>query len=167
MITFTIDKGDNFSNPRKPFSPFFKRELEGEFRFLDESRYNLKNTNQLDWNKLTGISFVDWSFKLNKNATLLAWRYDPAANIFEAAPYFNANYEKIFPNIHQIIRFSPEDMGIYRIKHNWIYIQNTNTKQEVMMTHPIKTSHFTWRIQPHFGGDDVAPNEIKLQLGWK
>ena len=57
------------------------------FSFTDSCKYNLNGEDQLDWNKLTGISFnlID----ARQNTVMCGWRYNIEKDNFELCAYYH------------------------------------------------------------------------------
>lgn len=127
---------------------------------FDEScKYKLPNNDQLDWNKLVGVST---SFNPRKNSIRFGWRYNPTTSTLEVASYCEQN--KIFktqymgdikPNI-------PIELTI--ILQPYCSILKVN---DVSHTVPnIITNTITIKTNPYFGGNQKSPKFMSLKI-WK
>lgn len=78
------------------------------FKFTDSCKYNLKTEDQMDWNKLYGVSFG--IFGIHKNSVRFTWRYNLTTEKIELGVcwYLEGykNYYKICDvEINDIINF--------------------------------------------------------------
>jgi hypothetical protein len=166
---FTIRKGWHFSLPRRP--SFFVSNVFAWGRFTEDTTYVLEGADQHDWNKLTGISFNP--FKPNQNAIMVAWRYDVERNIFQIAPYFNANGNKILPKEEEIVDVKiAQNFAVFVSNHYVVmYLEERYRKFSCNVFKVPKeletTKGISFRVQPYFGGNKKSPTVIKLELLFK
>lgn len=159
---YQIDKGDHFSLPRTP--KFFLREITGWF-YLDQlAEYDLKSVDQGDWNKLTGISFNP--LKPDSNAIMVGWRYSTEKKCFQVAPYFNVNSARIQPkDPEQVINVGHGKIVDFRLDYSGMNFRYQYENYKFFKPSDLKTNYWSsFRIQPWFGGNMAAPNNIKLFL---
>lgn len=163
-MIYTIPKGTQFSFPRTP--KFFVKELEGTIKIV-QPVYELDNGDQLDWNKVTGISSNP--LKPDQNALLIAWRWNPEKVKVEIAPYFNRNSERLTPEVGGWGWLTIPASGIvnYKINYQRIQITDPSTGKTITVPTPpgLKINYWTsFRVQPYFGGDRNAPEIIIVSL---
>lgn len=159
---FVIFKWIPFSFPRKP--AFFVKNVTGTAMFTEKSIYDLQSVDQYDWNKLTGISFN--FFRPDKNALMVAWRYNVADNDFEIAPYYNVDLARILPaEPGEVIKVPIGETFSFTVDYSGItltYGNQTIFKPIPTDLHPNQLTAF--RIQPWFGGTSLPPNTLSLYL---
>lgn len=63
-------------------------------KFTDDSKYVLPSEDQLDWNKLCGLTFSPM-FNAKKNSILIGWHYDPVKDEFRITPYLHDHLGKV------------------------------------------------------------------------
>lgn len=63
--------------------------IKRNFIFTDSCKYELDKGDQLDWNKLFGISFG--LFGIHKNSVRFVWRYNPDKDIINIGAYWYVN----------------------------------------------------------------------------
>jgi len=166
-MKYTHKKRDHSSSPFTP-KPWIKK-VQGSFSFTTTAKYQtIDPINQADWNKLCGISFNP--LKPNQDAIMIAWRYNTVTGYIEIAPYFNAggaiinpdtNYKKEIINIipFETIEFWIDFWGI-----NYKEI-DSNVWHQVPVPRTVRTNKWTsFFIQPWFGGDEPAPQDIDINL---
>lgn len=71
--------------------------------FTEESKYEIYN--QYKWNKIIGRRglFYDFSYKVHKNFTTLAWRYNKDLNLFQVAEYTRKDYEASYKVVGNLL----------------------------------------------------------------
>ena len=90
----TIYKGTHFAIPNN--FGYFITETVGTGTFTTNSAYDLKDDDQYDWNKFTGIAFTP--LEPDRNSAMVGWRYNLNTQEFEIAPFYNADKKRILPN---------------------------------------------------------------------
>jgi len=159
---FVIFKYIPFSFPRRP--AFFVKSVTGSAMFTENSIYDLHSVDQYDWNKLTGISFK--FLRPDKNALMVAWRYNVAENVFEIAPYYNVDLARILPNENtEVIKVPIGQSFDFTVDYSGITL--TYGSQTVFKPIPadLPTNQLTaFRVQPWFGGTSLPPNTLSLYL---
>ncbi len=163
-MIFKFKENSHFSTPRCP--KFFLRSINGSVKFTN-CVYQLDKGDQYDWNKLTGISFNP----LNpaQNAIMVGWRWNPTINKVQVCAYFNVNGTIVSPEIvlGPILNANPTDLVNFEINYNKVTIWVGNEKIEVDVPKALKKSYLTsFRIQPYFGGNRPAPNDLELNLNF-
>lgn len=159
---FVIFRYIPFSLPRWP--RFFDKNVTGSAMFTEDSIYDLQSVDQYDWNKLTGISFN--FLRPDKNALMVAWRYNVAENVFEIAPYYNVDLARILPDEQtEVIKVPIGQSFDFAVDYSGITL--TYGSETVFKGIPpnLPTNRWTaFRIQPWFGGTSLPPNRISLYL---
>ena len=90
----TIYKGTHFAIPNS--FGYFIQQTVGTGTFISNSAYDLKDIDQNDWNKFTGIAFTP--LEPDRDAAMVGWRYNLTTLEFEIAPFYNVNKARILPN---------------------------------------------------------------------
>lgn len=137
------------------------------FIFTESCRYDLKNKDQHDWNKLFGISE---DINNHKVSMMWAWRYDLDKKKIELMPY--QHDFKIFPGSILNRSFYSDNISAIEIGEEVkLEIKNHISDWEVSINNKVvlfvkKTSlkpPFCFRIFNWFGGNRVAPVTIKIK----
>lgn len=159
---FVIFKNIPFSFPRMP--AFFVKNVTGSAMFTEKSIYDLQSVDQYDWNKLTGISFN--LLRPDKNALMVAWRYNVAENVFEIAPYYNVDFARKLPNEPtEVIKVPIGQSFNFAIDYSGITLTYGNQTVTKFIPADLPTNQLTaFRIQPWFGGTSLPPNTLSLYL---
>jgi hypothetical protein len=157
----TIKKGGHYSSPlsfklhtgRKSFSTVVK--------FDESCRYDLGNDNQLDWNKLGGLSYGYHKH----NSVRIAWRYNKAVDKIELALYCYIDGERHISKFHELF---PINEKIYVIAsaisteiHSIAVINDEYCFADIQRVIKPKWGYY---LNPYFGGNEVAPHDINIWL---
>jgi hypothetical protein len=168
-VEFSIEKGDHMSWPRK--LKMWPSRVEGTCYFTQESQYELGDEDQLDWNKLTGISRD--ILNPDRNAAMIGWRYDPVTHLFDVAPYYNYNGAKMMALPTEILRVSPFQQVHFLIETTGRILLEVGKFQAGVPYAKVEkrvsmrlAGLSSFRVQPWFGGNEAAPSRIKLHLTW-
>lgn len=166
-MIFTIDEGQHRSTPLK-LRPFV-RKIEGRTTFI-QPMYDLNSVDQADWNKLVGISFNP--LKPDQHAIMIGWRYNLTTNKVEVGPYFNIDSSRETPERIKSgwLEVNPIMPVAFQIDYNKIKVWNMITGQYIVQQVPSNLRKRFWTsflIQPWFGGNQVAPNNISIDLDYE
>lgn len=157
----TIYKGTNFSLPRQ--TQFLVEQVSGRATFTTNSIYDLKDEDQYDWNKLTGITFTP--LRPDTDAIMVAWRYNVVTQMFEIGPYYNVDLARIMPTQSEVIAVPLGQEFLHSLDYNGITL--TYGDQTVHKPIPANLSPKVLtavRINSWFGGTSVAPKTISYYL---
>ncbi|WP_445165454.1 hypothetical protein ACTXG7_16180 [Mycolicibacterium sp. Dal123E01] len=138
---------------------FFVKQVVGSATFTDDTKYDLHNVDQYDWNKLTGISFT--LLHPDDNAIMVAWRYNVDTQMFEIGPYYNMDFARIMPTDDEIISVPVDGKFTFNVDYQGITLRYGDTvvyKPLPAGLHPNQLSAF--RINSWFGGTSNAPKTI-------
>ena len=161
FVKYTIKEGKHISTPIK-LELTKSNVLKGSFYFTKYSKYNLHSVDQLDWNKLTGFKY-DLGYP--DRSVMIGWRYDTLNNVFQVAPYFNNN-GNINPLDSEIINISENEIVLFQITHKdntaGVYLsgKNSYSYKEICL----ESGNLKSIVNPYFGGNRKATNEISLYL---
>ncbi len=154
-MTYTIFKGWHFS---LPFIPrFYCKKIRFKwFAQLNNSCKYWIGEDQLDWNKLVGISN---SINPRKDSIRFVWRYDKNKDVFEIGIYKEA--EKVF-KAYSICRVKANEIIELRFLFSRNFVKASVNNNS--LTLPFLINNFVWRLNPYFGGNRTSPNNIKIKL---
>lgn len=161
-MIFKINKNQHFSSPRCP--KFLVRSINGSVKFT-KCVYELDQGDQYDWNKLTGISFNP--LNPSQNAIMVGWRWNPIFKKVQVCAYFNVNGTIVSPELGMspILNVNPTDLVYFEINYDKVTIWCGNEKIEVDVPKGMSKRYLTsFRIQPYFGGNRTASEDIELDL---
>lgn len=115
----TVPKGVHFVIPQSP--AIFVKQVSGAGTFTTDSVYDLKDVDQYDWNKFTGIAFSP--LQHDRNSVMVGWRYNLETQEFEIAPFYNVNKERILPNEQtEVISVPAGETFTYKVDYTGVTI---------------------------------------------
>lgn len=136
-------------------------EWEYSFSFTD-CEYELKNGDQLDWNKLTGVTgrYTDRM----KDSQMIGWRYNIESKVFELNFYGHVNRERFMGPVIASIS-SSRDVFNVKIKRvsgavSLTLIHNDIEYESVPVTYIYRKMFL---IDGWFGGNQCAPRTISYE----
>jgi len=170
MNKITIKKGKHSSGLDDfPFKFFFNAKEKiymWEVQFTEKSKYDLKDLNQKDWNKLLGVSF---SIFPKCNSLMVGWRYNIGTDKFELSPYTHdslTGYTKYIgkgfetKNLLSVPTETKITIKYNALKNTLDFIHNDNTVRYYIIN--VKPRWFGREVSTYFGGNKTAPNNIEL-----
>lgn len=138
-------------------------------QFLVMSDYDLGNRNQFDWNKLYGVGY---GFNHHKNSARWGWRYNTSSGLMELTPYCYVNGKRVasehptlWVRMGQKFSLSIVDTGLSWKFWYGVDEYNADREGEEIMHSP-KLCRFGFKLDPYFGGQEVAPHQINIRLDW-
>ena len=155
-------RGVHFVIPQSP--AIFVKKVSGTGTFTTDSVYDLKDVDQYDWNKFTGIAFSP--IQHDRNSVMVGWRYNLTSKEFEIAPFYNVNKERILPNEQtEVISVPAGETFQYNVDYSGVTI-NFGDKT-VFKPYPPGLTPNIWtavRVSGWFGGNEVAPRTLSYYL---
>jgi hypothetical protein len=168
MDKITIKKGRHTSNfLDQPFKVFFnakKKTYTWKVKFIEASAYDLKDNDQLDWNKLCGVSY---SLRPLFNSFMIGWRYNLKKELFELSPYIHDadTGENFYAEKLNVTPFSIKNREeveiIYNAKKGTLEFK-ANVNSQIFQTNKVKPKWFGKEVSTYFGGNETAPTTIEL-----
>lgn len=159
----TVYKGTHFAIPNN-FGGFFVQKVEGTGTFTADSVYDLKDVDQFDWNKFTGIAFAPLEPDLN--SVMVGWRYNLTTEEFEIGPYYNVDKARISPQgPSQIISVPVGETFNYLVDYTGVTLSYGD--RTVVKPFPEGLTPNVWtavRISGWFGGNEVAPRTVSYYI---
>jgi hypothetical protein len=163
----TIYKGTHFAIPNS--FGYFIQQTVGTGTFISNSAYDLKDIDQNDWNKFTGIAFTP--LEPDRDAAMVGWRYNLTTLEFEIAPFYNVNKARILPNENPL---SPgyEVISVpvgetFEFAVDYLGITLSYGGRTVYKPYPSGLTPNVWtaaRVSGWFGGNEVAPRTLSYFL---
>ena len=169
MKKITIHKG--FHRPFSFIPACFKGmttekkfRIKKKIKFTESCKYNLRNNDQYDWNKLFGVCFG--IFGIHKNSARFVWRYVPYfKEVIEIGVYYYKNGKRSAQRVffaqvgeereYEIEVFTDTD-GTYIT----FYIDETHLDIEKFEVN----SKVTFGCGLYFGGNRRAPQDISIYM---
>ena len=159
----TIYKGTHFAIPNN--FGFFVKQTVGTGTFTTNSAYDLKDVDQYDWNKFTGIAFTP--LEPDRNSAMVGWRYNLTTQEFEIAPFYNVDKVRILPNEnplspdYEVISVPAGETFQFSVDYTGITLSYGGTT--VFKPYPPGLVANVWtaaRVSGWFGGNEVAPRTL-------
>lgn len=161
-----IPKGKHAAKPYW-FSYGKRKQLSMQFLFTDYARYQLPGPDQMDWNKLCGISFCPLTN--HRNSAMVSWRYNLEADLFELGFYHHVNGRRVIKrNASGEVWARCKVAGMLKIRfvidHLLGQVLTTIETQESVVSDltEISTKRRSRVINTWFGGNNPAPNDIHI-----
>jgi len=153
----TIYKGTHFVIPNR-WALWVTKET-GDATFTADSAYDLKDEDQYDWNKLAGITFTPW--RPDRNSSMVVWRYNLQNGMYEIGPFFNVDFNYVFPTDDQVITVPADQMFSYTVDYNGISVSYGGRTVYKDTPADLKPNFWTSaRVTGWFGGSEVAPRTV-------
>jgi hypothetical protein len=165
----TIYKGTHFAIPNN--GGYFITQTVGTGTFTTNSAYDLKDVDQYDWNKFTGIAFTP--LEPDRNSAMVGWRYNLTTQEFEIAPFYNVDKVRILPNEnplspeseYEVISVPAGETFEFDVDYSGITLRYGG--KMVFKPYPPGLVANVWtaaRVSGWFGGNEVAPRTISYFL---
>lgn len=163
----TIYKGTHFAIPNN--GGYFITQTVGTGTFTTNSAYDLKDVDQYDWNKFTGIAFTP--LEPDRNSAMVGWRYNLTTQEFEIAPFYNVDKVRILPNEnplspeYEVISVPAGETFEFDVDYSGITLHYGG--KMVSKQYPPGLVANVWtaaRVSGWFGGNEVAPRTISYFL---
>ena len=163
----TIYKGTHFTIPNN--FGFFIQNVSGSGTFTPNTTYDLGDSDQWDWNKLTGIAFTP--LEPDRDSAMVGWRYNLLTQNFEIAPFYNVNKVRILPNEnpaspdYEVISVPADQTFTYIVDYTGVTISYGD--RTVFKPYPTGLVPNVWtaaRVSGWFGGNRAAPRTVSYYL---
>lgn len=154
-MTYIIFKNWHFSLPLLPRFYIKKNKFKWFAQLNNSCKYDI-GEDQLDWNKLVGITN---HLNPRKDSVRFVWRYDKKKDAFEIGLY--KEVDKVFKSyslctvkVNEIIEMR------FTFSRNFVKASVNNNS----LTLPFLINNFVWRLNPYFGGNRTSPHNMKIKL---
>ena len=163
----TVYKGTHFTIPNN--FGFFIQKVSGSATFTPNTTYDLGDSDQYDWNKLTGIAFTP--LEPDRDSAMVGWRYNLVDQVFEIAPFYNVNKVRILPNEnplspgYEVIQVPADQTFTYTVDYTGVTISYGG--RTVFKPYPEGLTPNVWtaaRVSGWFGGNEAAPRTVSYYL---
>jgi hypothetical protein len=158
FVQYIIPKGEHYANGND-FKPLDVTEVKFTVRFDSSCIYKTTSAeNQWDINKLYG--FADNNATHQQYSARVGWRWSNGALRLFGYTYNNSVRDSkelaIIPigkDVHCAIKVTTET-----------YVFSVEEKQETMVRQSTTPTAKGYRLYPYFGGDEVAPHEVRIWI---
>jgi hypothetical protein len=135
----------------------FGREHTRTVMFYPSCKYDIGLPDQLDWNKLFGVGFFPG---IHKNSYRFGWRYNPDLYRFEIAAYWYEDGVRKSEMLGQVRVLTPFEITIsYHAG-----LVTFSLKGQSSISVKAKWSWIGLRLDFYFGGNQVAPHDMKILI---
>lgn len=133
-------------------------------KFSFDSKYELPAADQLDTNKLFGISFA---INRHKNSARFGWCYVPERNTFKLSAYCYIGGQRGITDLCECTPNHYYECRIEILPHSYVFEvfkSESGEKIAMMLLYRGKERKIGWLCGPFFGGNNPAPKNLKLEL---
>lgn len=163
-MTFRIPAGKHRSRPFC-FGIWWRRtSFSWVVKFGESCKYDLQNDDQFDTNKLIGVGYLPHH---HKNSARFGWRYWTERKEIELSAYCYVNGRRVIQHIC-FCEIGKEYHLEFNVLKNWyqFFVYHNGELHHfgstaVRHNHNKKLQYGLW---PYFGGNQVAPHQIKIEL---
>jgi hypothetical protein len=162
-VIFRIPAGKHYSRPFRFGIWWGKKQFIYKVKFTESCRYDLGDDDQLDTNKLFGVGYLPHH---HTDSARYGWRYNKESGQIELLLYCYVN------KLRSIILLASCEIGKEYILFLTVNKDNYNFKvidengqriggYALAFYHHKKFQYGLW---PYFGGNKVAPHEMKIEI---
>jgi len=167
MVPYIIEAGEHRSKNENKFllkgvklSPLGSRTLLWAGRFGAGTRYDLKNKDQADWNKMYGMMC---GMKVHKHSVRIGWRWDTTEKKIEICIYYYNEDSDRFQTIKvgYVDQFKSIEYAIHSSKNKYWRVEIEGFTHYIIPSHTkCKWINGRFRLFPYFGGNQRAPHDM-------
>lgn len=166
--TYVINKGSHNHNrylfmwPKLIFwKPKNTIKISANVRFQDSCRYNLAYPDNLDINKLLGLSYLN----IHKNSVRIGWRYELKTDDIKVFIYRYQDGKRI---LNQICNVGINELIKINLSMNEsiVSVKIDSTQGIKYIELPVQYNHtyFLYTTNLYFGGNQPSPSKIKIDI---
>lgn len=163
-MIFRIPSGKHRARPLR-FGVWWRRtSFSWVVKFDESCRYNLGNEDQMDVNKLVGVGYL-WHH--HKNSARFGWRYDIETNRIILSAYCYVYGRRVIQHIcfceiekEYMLMLNPTSLSY----HLHAYERYSSTCLGIATIGHSHGKKLQYRLGPYFGGNQVSPHTIKIEL---
>ena len=155
-MKYYCPKNFHFFLPFIPIVYIGKDEYKWKAVFSNSCKYDHGNDDQLDWNKLVGVSNT---LNPRKDSIRFVWRYNKKSDLFEIGVYLEKDKKFVVTQICEVK--CDESIELSLKCYKTYCLVETNKKIQMF---DFKKKHISFRLNPYFGGNLPAPHPMNLKL---
>jgi len=168
ILDAKILKGNHYAENYPLMEIYTSDEIWRTIIFKDNCRYDLKNNNQFDTNKLFGLGqlgIVDWKSAHLENSARFGWRWNLDKNLMEIMAFshvdgmmkfYSMGYVELNDEIYLRLKIDwTNKVYVYRMIKDGMLIKEY--KEKFNCDKYIKTE-----LSLYFGGDETAPHDMNI-----
>lgn len=161
-MIFRIPRGKHRARPLRFGFWWNKKSITRDVIFTESCRYDLRNDDQFDINKLYGIGYLPGGH--HKDSARFGWRYWTDRGEIELSAYCYINGQRVIKHICFCGIGKTYRLQLRLLHSAYFFIclsDEFNETVDVPYTHRKKIGY---RLGAYFGGNQKAPHEIKIEL---
>ncbi len=162
-MTFTIPAGRHRARPWRPWLWWGRGKFVWRVKFTESCRYDLHGDDQYDTNKLCGIGYL-WHH--HKDSARFGWRYIPTLQQIELLTYCYVDGVRIIQPLCLCDIGKEYELQLHDFFKNYIF-RVLNEGRERIADYSQAHTHkkkLQYRLGLYFGGNQVPPHQIKIEL---
>lgn len=162
-MIFRIPAGKHRARPFR-FGLWWRRtSLSWVVKFDESCRYNLGNEDQMDVNKLVGIGYL-WHH--HNDSARFGWRYDVDTGRIILSAYCYVSGRRVIQHICFCEIGKEYQIEIKALSYAYYLAAYDNTGKTIgwASVDHYHNKRLQYRLGPYFGGQSVAPHDIKIQI---
>lgn len=163
-MTFRIPRGKHRARPLRFGFWWQKNSFTWTVKFTESCRYDLQNDDQGDTNKLIGIGYLP---DHHKDSARFGWVYDREIDQIALHAYCYVNGERVIQSICSCMIGQAYDLHL-KVLSTCYYLAVHYKGDARAIGHAwVNHSHskkLTYRLGIYFGGNRVAPHEVKIEI---
>ena len=161
-----IPAGKHRSRPWRPALWWNKTTFTWVVKFDESCRYDLGNDDQYDTNKLCGVGYL-WHH--HRNSARFGWRYNTTTQFIELVAYCYVNGKRVVQPICQCVIGRPYRIELRKLAMMYLFTcqDATDWYSRLQGTAEVPYDHkkvVGYRLGVFFGGNRVAPHEMKIEI---
>lgn len=158
MKEYLIKQGEHYSD--HGFKLYLgKKDFNITVQFTESCRYNLGDVDQLDINKLFGVSFGDHQ----KNSIRIGWAY----NVFtDKIDLFYYTYENGLRKYNKVGECFINEILTIKLNLNFSNKTFSVTIQDIttVVSYKYPFLKMGYYLYPYFGGNEPAPHDVIIKM---
>ena len=159
---YRIAKGKHYSKGPRLKLPTYDDSFTFKFVFDDSAKYTTQTAeNQYDVNKLIGFTDCG-NMSIHNNSARIGWNWDHGQLHLYAYTY--ANKVRTFEKIGDGVLNKAMEVKVKVSRDHYVFTYNG--KETKMARGCSKSKSFKTWSYPYFGGNETAPQEIKILVKW-
>lgn len=163
-MTFRIPAGKHYARPWRFDLWWLRTAFKWKVKLTESCRYDLKSADQLDTNKLIGIGYL---LRHHTDSARFGWRYDGASGQIELLAYCYVSGRRSIKPLCFVEIGKEYDLYLKVLSTCYYFEVKERGGLAVLGFQWIDHFHnkrLKYGLWPYFGGDQVAPHEMKIQI---
>ncbi len=162
--SYIIKKGKHFSLRNQSFIPYkislAPRLLRFDVVFLAGCDY--EEVSEDDIHKLYGVNY---GFDHHYRSVRIGWRYHRVYKMIELFTYAYVKGKRVMKHLMLVKQYEDVSISMYHSHRNEVQIQVDQGEKKALETiKGIDQAGIRFKLFPYFGGNIVAPNDIKILI---